>query len=46
MHPLTVQEIIVAIEGLNRNKSPGLDGLTGEFYRGFKDHLAPVLLAL
>ena len=39
----SVQEIYSAIDGLNKNKSPGSDGLTAEFYVGFKEILAPVV---
>lgn len=42
--PLTLSEVESAIDGLNNNKSPGTDGLTGEFYKAFKNELAPVLL--
>lgn len=44
--PFTVQEVETAIEGLNNNKSPGSDGLPGEFFKEFKQLLAPVLLKL
>lgn len=44
--PLAVQEILATVEGLNTDKSSGSDGLTGEFYRSFKDQLAPILLEL
>jgi len=43
---ISVLEINEAISSLNTNKSPGLDGLTGEFYKAFKDVLALVLLEL
>ena len=36
-------EIEKAINGLGRNKSPGIDGIIGEFYIEFKEELAPVL---
>jgi len=36
-------EIKAAILGLGRNKSPGLDGLIGEFYIEFREELVPVL---
>lgn len=40
----TLAEIEAAILGLNLNKSPGSDGLTAEFYREFRDILAPLML--
>ena len=36
-------EIEIAINGLGRNKSPGIDGIIGEFYIEFRVELAPVL---
>ena len=36
-------EIESAMEGLGRNKGPGIDGITGEFYREFRQKLVPVL---
>ena len=36
-------EIEKARNGLGRNKSPGIDGIIGEFYIEFKEELAPVL---
>lgn len=38
-----MREIEAAIAGLGRNKSPGIDGITGEFYIEFKEELFPVL---
>lgn len=38
-----IGEIEAAIAGLGKNKSPGIDGLTGEFYRAFREELVPVL---
>uniref|UniRef100_A0A3Q1FHB9 Reverse transcriptase domain-containing protein n=1 Tax=Acanthochromis polyacanthus TaxID=80966 RepID=A0A3Q1FHB9_9TELE len=39
-------EVEAAIGGLGRNKSPGSDGITADFYISFRDLLAPVLLSL
>ena len=42
-HPVTENEIESAIKDLNKNKSPGPDGLTSEFYQTFQGHLTPIL---
>ena len=44
--PLTIQEIKKAISTLENNKSPGNDGLTGEFYKAFAYILQDDLLQL
>lgn len=43
-NPITLNEVKLAIRRLKVNKSPGVDGLTSEFYITFAEHLAPFLL--
>jgi exonuclease III len=40
---ISIPEIIKAIEDLSKDKAPGIDGLTAEFYKTFKIQLAPIL---
>ena len=43
---LTLKEIENTIKNLNKNKSPGSDGLTADFYMAFSEQMAPLLLDL
>ena len=40
---LTDNECRYALKGFQKNKSPGTDGLTAEFYSFFWDHLSSTL---
>ena len=45
-NPIISIDIKALIKNLSKNKSPGQDGFTGEFYETFRQDIMPILLKL
>lgn len=44
--PVTQKELELAIDQLPLSKTPGPDGISGEFYKAFKGRLCPILMRI
>lgn len=44
--PITLEEIEDIIKSLPKNKAPGPDGLSGDFYKILRDEITPTLLEM